>query len=174
LGNTGRALATIALISMFLPWVTIGIYLGPFSEDHGGYSLYQILNSVVQHHERVKNFFEILNGIANRWDFAEKVETNLTLLLVGTFLIPIGILIALISGGRAGHVLGLFGMILFTLGIHPFVNNDIMEHVIKLDIGYYLAWIGFGLGVLFAGGSKGEAKTSKKSTPESKKEEPTN
>jgi hypothetical protein len=154
----GRIAAGVALVALLLPWfhVEVGVNFGHYFGLNVGlkvvekdYSLLDVLISISNHGEGMKNFFSLLDHLGRYTYIAEDIKTLASLLLLAIFLIPVGAVLSLLTGGKLGHVIGIGGMALLTYVLNPLVGQS--EGMITYSTGYYTAWVAFLAGVVLGG-----------------------
>ncbi|MDI3474484.1 MAG: hypothetical protein PWQ79_1505 [Thermococcaceae archaeon] len=113
--------------SFFLPWVSL---------KDGNYSFLKIL-------------LESIDGSLS-WLNPESAGslTTYVIFFTGVLLITLGVLFGLL-GGRLGPALGITGLLIFTAISRVVYGEGFFS---RLQLGYYIAFLGFMIGVILAGG----------------------
>jgi hypothetical protein len=166
-----RGMAMIAILSLFLPWITLHAEIGSWVSVEKDYSFIDILKALSDVSSSSQKYYEhyanpnvikvlekAFSYLGDHYPESGDIELRMALFIIGLLLISVGAFIPLITGGRGGHITGLIGVIFFGYGIWPVVSNKYLGDFISLSVGYLLAGIAFFVGAVF-GGSFRESKT---------------
>ncbi len=145
--------ALLVLVAMTMPWFTadntqrMGVLATSGHSDNGELTLWNITKEVYSNPVTIKE--NVLKTL--RIESASSFESILPIL--GIPLVILGAVIGLFKG-RAGHGMGLLGMVLLTLPLIYSPGEGIRSGSLTVGIGYVLAWVGFSVGLVSALASK--------------------